>query len=170
LVDLYDCAPSGTVLRVVGSPADADLVLRLGEPGVFTGSAYRIGLEQVLVMTPRQSSVEELSVGETRDLFAGPGDPSLQVWVYAKDEDIQRLFTQGVMGGRPVTTQARLATSPEHMRDELADSPEAIGFLPGRWDVKGLRVVYTLTDVPVLALLPEEPQGVILSLLACAQE
>jgi hypothetical protein len=155
---------------VAGSPSEADLVLRLDEPELFERSAYRIGLEQVQVVTPRQSSVEKLSADETRDLFAGFGDPSLQVWIYARDDDIQRLFAREVMGGRPVTTQARLATSLDHMRDALADSPESVGILPARGDRQGLRVVYTLPDVPVLALPQEEPQGVILSLLACTQE
>ena len=170
LSDLYACAPSGSVLRVASRPSEADLRLRLGEPDLFMGKAYQIGTEQVLVVTHRQSPVQDLTATEVRDLFAGLGDPSLQIWVYASGEDVQQLFLRMVLGGHPVTSQARLATSPQHMSDTIVNTPEAIGILPRRWKAGDVRVVYTLPDVPVLALVQAEPLGGIREILACLQE
>jgi hypothetical protein len=170
LPELYACAPSGTVLRVTDLPAEADIALRLGEPEFFTGAAYQVGTEQVLVVGNHQSPLQDLTAAEVRDLFAGLGDPALQIWVYSQGEDVQALFTRVVMGGRAVTTQARLATSPEHMSNAVVDAPEAVGILPGRWKTGDVRVLYTLPDVPVLALVRDEPQGSLRELLACIQK
>jgi hypothetical protein len=157
-------------VRVASRPSEADLVLRLGEPDLFAGQAYQVGREQVLVVVNRQSSVQNLTAVEVRDLFAGLGEPSLQVWVYAAGEDVQAYFSKQVMQGQPLSSQARLATSPGYMSEVVLDTPQAVGILPGRWKAGDVRVVYTLPDVPVLALLPAEPQGGLRELLACLQE
>lgn len=168
LADLYACAPPGTVLRAAANPAEAELALRLGEPLAHAGALYRLGNEQLLVVAGAESPLAELSAPEVQELFAGLGDPPVQVWVYDADQDVQQVFSSALMDGRPLTTQARLATGPERMRQALEQDPEALGLLPGRWGTGTLRVLHTLPDVPVLALVPPEPQAGLLALLACA--
>ena len=167
---MFACAPSGTAIRVADSPVDADLSLRLGEPEFVAGVAFRIDSEDILVVTHRQSPVQNLSLEEVRALFAGQGDPSLQVWVYAPGEDVQQVFEQDVMGGRSVTSLARLATSPQEMTDTLNKEPDTIGILPRHWKAGDARIVYSIQDVPVLVLSESEPQGAVRSLIACLQE
>jgi hypothetical protein len=170
LADLYACAPAGEILRVANDPAEAELVLRLGQPQILIGGAYQIGVEQLLVVTHRQNSLRQLSVLEARDLFAGTGDPAVQIWVYASGEDVSELFAQAVMAGRPLSSQARLAASPQIMAETIAGTPDAVGILPSRWQTQDTRAVYTLPDVPVLALVKEPPQGGLRELLACLQQ
>jgi hypothetical protein len=170
LADLFGCAPPGEVLRVVNDPVSSALVLRLGQPGVLTGSAYQIGWEQLLVVTHRQSELRNLGAQEVRDLFAGTAGLPVQVWVYASGEDVGELFTKSVMAGRPFTSQARLATSPQDMAAAIANTPDAVGILPARWKTADTRTIYTLPDVPVLALVKEPPQGALWELLACMQK
>jgi hypothetical protein len=170
LTDAFACAPAGTVIRVVDSPLNADISLRLGEPDQLVTPAYQIDTEEILVVTHRQSPVQNLTVEEVRELFAGGGDPSVQVWVYASGEDVQRVFEQAVMQGRSVTSLARLATSPQHMSDTLNNEPNAVGILPRHWKTGDSRFVYTISDVPVLALTIEEPQGAIQAIIACLQK
>jgi hypothetical protein len=169
-VDVFACAPPGTVVRVADSPLDADISLRLGEPDLLTTPAFQIDTEEVLVVTHRQSPVQNLTVEETRELFARGSDPSVQVWVNASGEDVQRVFEQAVMQGRSVTSSARLAVSPQHMSDTLVNEPNSVGILPRRWKAGDSRFVYTIPDVPVLAIVKEEPQGGIEAILACLQK
>jgi len=169
LADVYACAPDGIVLRVVDSPDQADLALRLGEPDLWLAPVYQIGSEEILVAAHPASPLQDLTLEETRALFAGAGDPSAEVWVYAGGEDVQGICEQAVMAGRPVTSLARLAAGPQHMSDILSETPNAVGLLPRRWKAGDLRIVYTIPDVPVLALVNGEPQGALRALLACLQ-
>ena len=169
LSDAFACAPAGTAISVANEPASADISLRLGEPDFLVTPAYQIDMEEILVVTQRQSPVQNMSVDEVRELFAGQGDPSVQVWVYASEEDVQRVFEQAVMLGRSVTSLARLATGPQHMSDTLNNEPNTVGILPRHWKVGDSRFVYTIPDVPVLAIVPKEPQGAIQAIIACLQ-
>jgi hypothetical protein len=170
LANVFACAPTGTVINLASDPASADISLRLGEPELLTAHAYRIDTEEILVVTPRQSLVQNLTVEGVRELFAGQGDPSVQVWVYAAGEDVQGVFEQAVMQGRNVTSSARLATSPQQMSDTLNNTPNTVGILPRHWKVGDSRSVYTIPGVPVLALTDKEPQGAIQAVIACLQK
>ena len=170
LMDMFDCAPAGVIIRVADDPITADISLRLGEPDILTSPAFQIDTEEILVVTHRQSPVQNMEVDKVRELFAGQGDPSVQVWVYATGEDVQMVFEQAVMQGRSVTSLARLTVSPGHMSDTLNNEPNAVGILPSHWKAGDLRYVYTISDVPVLAVTSEEPQGAIQALIACLQK
>ena len=148
----------------------ADIVLRVGEPEFLASSAYQIDTEEILIVTHRQSPVQNLTLEEARALFAGQGDPSVQVWVYASEEDVQDVFDQFVMEGRNVTPSARLAVNPQQMSDTLVNEPNTVGILPRHWKAGDVRDVYLVATVPVLAITQSEPEGVIKELLACLQK
>jgi hypothetical protein len=132
--------------------------------------AYQIDTEEILVSTHRQSPLQNMTVDEVRELFAGQGDPSVQVWVYAPGEDVQQVFEQAVMQGRNVTSLARLVVNPQHMSDTLNNEPNTVGILPRHWKAGDSRSVYTILDVPVLAIVKKEPQGAIHAIIACLQK
>jgi len=92
------------------------------------------------------------------------------VWVYASGEDMQGVFDTAVMGGRPVTSFARLAVSPAHMFEALSADGNAVGILPRYWMTAGLRELFVAASVPVLAVTASEPKGVIRGLIACLQK
>ncbi len=169
LAEVYSCAPQGIVLRVANNPALADLTIRLGEPDRWPAAAYRIGSEDILVLASPRSPLPDLTLEETRVLFASQGAPSVQVWVYAEGEDVQKVFEQVVMAGRAVTSWARLAVGPQHMSEALSNNPNAVGLLPRRWLTSNLRALFVIPNVPVLALVENEPQGALRALLACLQ-
>jgi hypothetical protein len=170
LPDAFACAPAGTAIRVANDPISADISLRLGEPEFLATPAYQIDTEEILIVIHRQSPVQNLTMDDVRELFAGRGDPSVQVWVYAPGEDVQQVFEQAVMQGRSVTSLARLAVNPQHMSDTLNNEPNTVGILPRHWKVGDTRSVYAIPDVPVLAIVKEEPQGVIQAVIACLQK
>src|SRR5512143_1582213 len=103
LAQLYDCAGASVALSRVEEAASADIALRVGEPGFLDSPAYQIDTEEILIVTHRQSPVQNLTLAQARALFAGQGDPSVQVWVYASGEDVQQAFDRAVMAGGNVT-------------------------------------------------------------------
>jgi hypothetical protein len=103
-------------------------------------------------------------------LFAGQGDPSVQVWVYSSEQDVQEVFDQFVMAGLSVTSSARMAATPQQMSDTLINQPNAVGILPRHWKAGDDQEVFKVATVPVLALTNAEPQGVIKELIACLQK
>jgi hypothetical protein len=170
LPPLYDCADPSAIISRVGDSSSADIVLRVGEPKVLTSSAFQIGSEDILIVTHRQSLVQNLTLEAARALFAGRGDPSVQVWVYTPEEDVQQLFDQFVMAGLSVTSSARIAVTPQQMSDTLINESNAVGILPRHWKTGDDREVFKVATVPVLALTASEPQGVIKELIACLQK
>lgn len=170
LTDLYACAdPVATLIRV-DDPNSADIALQIGEPKFLSSFAYQIDEEEILVAVNRQSPIQNLTLDEARALFMGLGDSSAQVWVYASDADVQKVFDRFVMEGRSVASSALVAVSPAKMSDALANDSNAVGILPRHALADGLREVFSVATVPVLALTKSEPQGVVNELLACLQK
>lgn len=172
LTELYDCVArqNNVVLSRVDDPASADILLRVSEPEFLSSFAYQIDEEEILIVTHRQSPIQNLNFDETRALFMGLGDPSVQVWIYASDEDVFGVFDQFVMEGGSVTSSAKMAVNPQQMSDTLVNQPNAVGILPRHWKVGDVRDVYSVATVPVLAITPREPQGVINQLIGCLQK
>ncbi len=170
LAPLYSCAGSSATLSRVEDASVADIVLRVGEPEFLDSPAYQIDTEEILVVANRQSPIQNLTPEGVRALFAGQGDSSAQVWVYASGEDVQQVFDQAVMAGRSVDSSAKLAANPQQMSDALVRESNAIGILPRHWRADEVRDVLTAATVPVLALTNSGPPGVIQELIACLQK
>jgi hypothetical protein len=111
-----------------------------------------------------------MNVDEVRALFSGQGDLSVQVWVYASDTDVQEVFDQLVMEDRPVASSAMLAATLQQMSDTLNNQPNTVGILPKHWKMGDSRFIYTIPNIPVLAITQNEPQGTIKGLIACLQK
>jgi hypothetical protein len=170
LTAFYDCAGTSSVLSRVDDPSAAQIVVRVGEPKVLSSFAYQIDSEDILIVAQRQSPVQNLTLEEARALFAGLGDPSLQVWVYSSSEDVQQMFDRFVMEGRAITSSARIAVNPQQMSDTLVNEANSVGILPRHWKAGDSREVFSVATVPVLAIVQDEPLGAIKSLLACLQK
>jgi hypothetical protein len=169
LTEAYACAGSFAILSRVDDPAAADIVLRVGEPEFLATPAFQIDTEEILIVTHRQSPVQNLTLEEARTLFTQT-DPSVQVWVYASGEDIQRVFDQVVMEGRSVASSAWVAVNPQTMSDTLVNSPDTVGVLPRHWKAGDVREIYSVATVPVLAITVSDPTGVIDQIIGCLQK
>ena len=172
LSELYDCAAgqNNIVLSRVDDPNSAEIVLQIGEPEFLSSFAYQIDNEEILIVTQRQSPIQNLTLDDARTLFMGLGDPAVQVWVYASGEDVQTVFDQLVMEGRSVTPSANVAVNPQQMSDTLVNESNTVGILPKHWKTGDSRIVFSAGTVPVLALAKSEPQGIVKELIACLQK
>jgi hypothetical protein len=167
LHELYDCAPASAAIRLSDS-SSADIRLQLGETN--SGYAYQIGSDDLLIVTHRQSPAQNLSADEARFLFAGQSGLDLQVWVYAEGDDVQRIFNETIMQGTAITSQAMIAADTQQMSGTLNNTINAVGILPRAWKMGDSRDVYTISNVPVLAIVKSEPQGAIKEIIACLQK
>lgn len=172
LTDLYACAESIAVVSRSDDPSAADILLRVGELQFLAGFAFQIDEEEILIVTHRQSPVQNLTLEGAQALFAGLGDAnaSVQVWVYASGEDVAEVFDQFVMKGRSVSSSAMVAVNPQQMSDVLNNESNAVGILPRHWRVGDVREVYSVAKVPVLAITQNEPQGAVNRLIGCLQK
>lgn len=166
--ELFACANDVSVALKV-SAQSPEIYLRVGEPGTLASPAYQIDEEEIVIATHRESPAQELSLAEAQALFAGQGDASVQVWVYASEADVQILFDQLVMKGRSVTSFARMAVSPQEMSDVLNSQSNAVGILPRHWIIGNVREVYSAGMAPVLAITQQEPRGGVSALIGCLQ-
>lgn len=170
LYSVYECAGTSLVISRVDDPSAADIALRVGEPAFLDTPAFQIDTEEILIVTHRQSPIQNLNLEGARALFAGQGDPSVQVWVYAAEDDVQGIFDQVVMAGSSLTPTARLAVNPQQMSDTLVNEMNTVGVLPRHWKVGDVREVFSVATVPVLAITSSEPQGILQELIACLQK
>ncbi len=172
LAPLYDCAGSSVAIARVDDASSADITLRVGEPKFLDTPAYQIAQEEIWVTAHRESTVSTMGLEKVQALFAGLGDPAIQVWVYSPDEDVQQVFDQFVMKGRSVSASAHVAASPQQVMNVLESDKQAVGILPATWSMKmsGSSGVFHIATVPVLAITNSEPQGVIQGLIACLQK
>jgi hypothetical protein len=168
LTELYSCAENLSVTLNI-SANEPDILLRVGEPENIISPIYKIDEEEILIVTNRESPIQNLTLAEAQELFA-QGSDSEQVWVYSSDADVQIAFDQLVMKGRSVTTFAGLATSPQQMSDTLNAEKDAVGILPKHWVARTVRDVFSAGTVPVLAITNDEPQGAVKDLLSCLQK
>jgi len=171
LSELYDCAAgqNNVVVSRVDDSAIADIGLQIGEPPADS-FAYQIDTEEILIVTQRQSPVQNLTIDDARALFMGLGDPSVQVWVYASEVDVQEVFDQFVMTGWSITSSAGVAATPQQMSDTLVNESNTVGILPRHWKAGDDREVFKVATVPVLALTNSEPGGMVRELIACLQK
>jgi hypothetical protein len=184
LVALYDCA-GNTAVTADQRAADfldlrsADLAIRLGQPDNLTTPAYRIGSDDLLVIVNPLNPVTRLTAGQVRGLFSGQvqnwkdvggSAAAVQVWAFAAAEDLQVIFDQVALGGSPVTSTARLASSPGEMIQAVAADVNAVGILNRHLKTNRVSDAFTVTTVPVLALTPSDPPGVVGNILACLQK
>lgn len=171
LAKAYNCAQElSLALQKVNDPKNADISLRVGEPQTLSTPAYQIDQEDLLVLTHPDSTLQELSQAEVRELFTYPPEGGPQVWVFAADEDIQQAFTRNVLDGQQVTSLARVALSPQQMSSAISEDKNAVGLLPLHQANEGLQVVFSLPRLPVLAIVRVEPQGLTQKMLACLQK
>ena len=168
LTELYTCADNSSV-NLNLTTDEPDITLRVGEPEIIISPLYQIDEEEILIVTNRESPVQNLTLAQAQDLFA-QGSDSAQVWVYASDADVQIVFDQLVMKGRSVTSFAGLATSPQQMSDRINAEKDAVGILPKHWVTGNVREVFSAGTVPVLAITNEEPQGTVKDLISCLQK
>jgi hypothetical protein len=183
LANMLDCAGENVVspeLRAVDyfDISNTDFAIRIGDAEVTT-LAYQIDTEEVLVIVNPQNPIKSFTSEEVLGLFSGQianwqaingNDAPVQVWVYASNEDIQRIFEQSPLDHAPITSLAQLAPGSNEMAQAVADDINAVGILPRHWLTGNVSAVYTVATAPVLVLTAPEPDELVIGIISCLQK
>jgi phosphate transport system substrate-binding protein len=140
-------------------------------------NTYQVGTDELLVIVSQQNPVNKLTTDQVRGIFTGRiqtweavngADSLTHVWVFPPGEDIQKIFDQNVLGGNPLTSQARLSSGPDEMLNSVSNDVNAIGILTGHLKTENFHSAYiAATKLPVLATTRAEPSGALVEILAC---
>jgi hypothetical protein len=158
--------------------ADADLVIRLGEPAPLPPFIAQIAGEELLLIVHPANQSASLTLDEVADIFSGRmrrwseiggDDRDIQVWVPLKVDETRQAFQQKVLKGGLVTPNAFLAPHPSAMLEAVSGNLDAIGYLPKAWSTGEVATIYLGIEMPVLVVADEEPQGAARELVACLQ-
>lgn len=173
----YDCTPSDAAIVLSDDPR-SDLLIRLGEPAQLLTPAFRIGTEELMIVTHPQTGVGALTASEVGALFSGQvrnwtevggSDLPVEVWAFDPTVDLQLELDRAVLHGRPVSSLARLAAGSQQMSDSVGAVPGAIGLLSRRWKAGNTNEALVFSTVPVLAITSQQPSGALARLIECMQ-
>jgi ABC-type phosphate transport system substrate-binding protein len=178
LGELSACATQESAVLFLSDPGSADIFLRVGEPQNLVMPAFQLGWDEIQVIVNSARSARQLQTEQVTELFTGqisdwgqvtPGETgAVQVWVFSAGDDAQQAFAK-TLAGRPIASNARMAASPAEMSRAIANDPNAVGIVSRRWKTGNVSNVYVAASVPVLAITPSEPHGVVKNLLGCLQ-
>lgn len=178
---MFACADAyGAIIRL-NDPANAQVVLRVGEPNLLEGFAYQVGEEEIALAVHPENPAAFISQAQVQGLFSGDitnwlevtgVEAPVQVWVFAPQGDLGEGFNSVVLGaGFPVST-ARLAAAGEELRAEIARDVNAIGYIGRRSAGTDIRLIPLENPLllPVLAITSKPPDGVLVDVLGCMQQ
>jgi len=164
---------------------NAGIALRWGTMKTPPGFTAQIGVEEISVVVSAGSPLRQISLDDLRDIYQGRlrewKDPAItgeiQPWAYTSGDDVQEVFQMVMLDGASISSRATaLAPDPPAMREAVAGSSNAIGFLPSRWVNSTVRAL-TITGLsadrlqqPILMLSKSEPNDPERSWLLCLQE
>lgn len=180
----------GVGLLVFERPASAldlqetDFSLRWDAPLASSTPAAVIGWDELVFITHPDNPVQSLSLDDLKAIFSGTArsweafgtSPSeIELWFAPDGSDVQQVF-QALLGlGDGPTPYGFLAPTPLAMRQAVAASPTAIGYLPAHWLDESVQALI-IGDIapealrrPILALYDQEPQGQKKQWLLCVQ-
>lgn len=107
---------------------------------------------------------------DVQRIFSYPSDANPHIWVFTSGTDVQQIFQQALLGHQKVTSLAHIAADPQHMASAISQDPQSAGLITRSLLPPGLKSVYTIPNIPVLALVKSEPQGLLKSMLSCLQK
>ena len=180
---IQDCA-GGEILAFEQRAIDfqvleeTDLLLHLGD-GSDAENTFQVGVEEIVVIAHPDNPLVSLTTAQVQEIFRGSAanwsrvggeDLGIQVWVFPAGEELQRIFQEVGLTGAPISTYARLVSSPEAMLEAVAADQGAVGLLTRTLVTEAVKVLYSVNEVPVLAVLQEGAAGNITEIITCLQK
>lgn len=163
---------------------DHDLVIWWGDKPEQIGSAYQLGVDELLVITNPENPKPSLKQEQVIALFSGRIenwneigllDEQVEVWIFPEENLMTLTFQEEMLNSQPITRLAHLAPASQAMLDAVSGDLGAIGLLPRSWlaaQVKEIEIDAGMGDAvrkPLLALAAADPPEGVNSLIACLQ-
>ncbi len=173
---VYDCATRaqlGLVSRTFDID-EADISLRIGA----VENGYKIGEIELVIIGNAENPTKALTRVEVSDIFTGKivnwaevggEDALITLWVYDNEDDLQSAFNETLLKTETISTMARQAQNTREMRREIAQDAYAIGISTQADVGTNLRVLYSIEQLPILAVSKDEPEEIVFSVIRCLQ-
>jgi hypothetical protein len=159
-------------------PQSFDLALRVGQLKGLDTDAFQVGKVDIEIIVNSDNHVQSLTAEQVLALFTGRTgnwqdlggrEGSVQVWVLLPGDDIWQVFEQAILKGHPITSLALLAADQVEMEHAVASDINAVGVLTNSWITENTSVVYSIPDIPVLALVSSDRLSIFADIISCLQ-
>lgn len=157
---------------------DFDFAIQLGEATKTAKVVAALAEEKLLIILHPSNPMRDLSRAQMADLFRGRighwnllegNDAEVALWIASTKDEARRAFESELLAGSPVSGNARLATSPQHMLDAVGGDVHAIGLLPAAWVDSSVKSLDSGLMLPVLVLAQGELSREARAIVACLQ-
>lgn len=167
----------------------ADLILRLGGPQEDDPYTAVMGMESLVLVAGDQVPLNTLSLDSLQSIFFGEwtrwsdvpesenaGDTELPLilFSYPNDNELEGLFSQTYLGGKPIPGNPQRYSSADGLADLLSTAPYGLGYTLASQVPVGFRAI-EISDLEqdpafyVLAVTAGEPESGLEQLLLCLQ-
>lgn len=180
----------GIVYREISShlmdPSETDFSFRWGAYQEPVEPTSILGFDTLVFIINPKNPLRSLSTVQLQQVFSKssgtetmprPGETTLkssvQVWRFPDYDDIQINFEKAMGQNFSPSNYAFIAPDPQSMRQAVAENPDALGFIPGRW-LNSSVLTLDLVDFPpeslrfpILTMTPVVPQAARENWLLC---
>jgi len=166
--------------------ASADILLRWGAPPSLSAPAVILGDDELVFIVHPSNPLSQLSLADLGALLSGKtttweklapaaAKDLVKVFAYPSGEDLQ-LVLEKALPDLPTNRETGwLSPDPAAVRQAVASTPTALGFIPRRWLDSSVKTL-VITDLPaaslrqpVIAITPKSPTETQKAWLACLQ-
>ena len=149
--------------------AAGELTLWFGEPPDEGLEAALLGYDEIVAAAAGGGDWDVLAEAEFRELFTEGGAPeTAAVWLPLPGQTA-RTVLDAFLEGAGYPPEAFLAPDAPAAVEAVTDDPNAIAVIPAAWMTEELQVVFSLGELPVLALTDGVPDGQLRELIGCLQ-
>ncbi len=199
LTDVNRCAEGlpniGIVTQILPDsaldPAQADLILRLGERTSSDPQVAVMGKEEIVVITGERVPLRSLSIESLRAIFTGSienwneisenqteqtkVDQPIEILTYPQGHHLRLLFSKTYLNSQNIDPDAQIASTSDAVIDHIQTKPYAIAYVLKSQVPSGINLLDVTDLAPlaaqhnVLAVTLNIPQGDLRQLLLCLQ-
>ena len=146
-----------------------ELTLWFGEPPDGNLQAALLGYDEIVVIASAGGDWDALTEAEFRELYSSGAAPNTAaVWV-PQPGQAARQTLDAWLGGAGYPPEAFLAPNAPAAVDAVTADPSAVAVIPSAWITDELKEIYSLGELPVLALTDQVPAGMMRELIGCLQ-
>jgi ABC-type phosphate transport system substrate-binding protein len=171
--------------------SQTDLVLRLGQRENDDPSVAVLGMEEIVIVAGRNVPIDNLSIESVRAIFnetvtnwrevpeiqqqGSDFDSPIQTLSYPQGHILRDLFSTIYLQYQPIHGQPIVYSTPKSLTSALQENPDGIGYLLKSHTSKEHSILTIspnediTSQVFVLAVTAEAPQGKLKQLLLCLQ-
>ncbi len=159
-------------------PTEKDLIIHLAPPLEAFPASAQIGTESLFLITHTNNPIGKLNLQQLRAIFSGESKDwaqlgfeagPIQLWVPTQTDEARVYLEQEILGGAPISSNAKLSASPERMLNAVREDPQAIGVLPGAWLDNSVESSILTWPLPLLISSGAELSGSLQRITACLQ-